>query len=209
MQKGRVLRLQCGGVFDFFRKNLFLLSVIIIFTIGFLVGIFGFDSIKSLKNFSDDYISDYISLRTGYGFGGIFVNSLMEFLSLMFVMFLLGTSLFGVITVPCAILIKGILSGGITSYLYSFHGLKGIAFNAVILIPPTIIFLIILLVSSRESVRFSIKLSSLTLSRTLPFNLSSDFKDYTVKYLILSASTLVCAFIDAIISSGLIEHFTL
>ncbi len=209
MQKGRVLSIRNFGILEFFKKNSFLLTVTLIFTIGFFVGIFTQNNFSYLKSYSNEYITDYIFLRTSEKFGVIFINSLFGFLSSLFILFLLGASLFGVVTVPSALFIKGLLQGGITAFLYSSYSLKGIAFNAVIIIPPTLIFLIILILASRESVRFSIKFSSITLPKTLPLNLSVDFKDYTIKYLILSLSTVACAFIDAMISKGLIKHFTL
>ncbi len=209
MQKGRVLSIKSFGIFEFLKNNSFLFTVTIILTIGFLVGTFSQNNFSFLKSYSADFIAEYISLRSDTNFGSIFFSSLIGFLSELFVLFLLGASLFGIITVPAALFVKGILLGGITAYLYSTFSLKGIAFNAVIIIPPTIIFLIILLMCSRESVRFSIKFSSLTLPKSLPINLALDFKEYTLKYLVLALSTLVCAFIDAIISTGLIKHFTL
>ncbi|MBQ4118926.1 MAG: hypothetical protein IJD45_00880 [Clostridia bacterium] len=209
MQKGRVLSIKSYGIFEFLKNNSFLLTVTLIFTIGFFVGIFTHNNLSFLKSYSNDYIAEYILLRTSESFGTIFINSMFAFLSALFIFFILGASLFGVVTVPSALFIKGLLQGSITAFLYSSYSLKGIAFNAVIIIPPTLIFLIILILASRESVRFSIKFSSLTLPKTLPINLSVDFKDYTIKYLILALSTVVCALIDAIVSSGLIKHFTL
>ena len=209
MQKGRVLSIKSFGILEFFKNNSFLIIVTVIFTIGFFIGIFSINSFSYLKGYSTDYIAEYISLRSDTSFGSIFISSFFGFLSELFVLFLLGASLFGIITVPAAMLIKGITLGGVTAYLYSTFSLKGIAFNAVIIIPPTLVFLIFLLLCTRESVRFSIKLSSLTLPKGLPVNLALDFKDYTIKYLILALSTVVCALIDAIISTGLIKHFTL
>ncbi len=209
MQKGRVLRLRGFGVLDFLKKNSFLITVTLIFTVGFFIGIFTLDNFIGLKRYSENYVSDYISFRINSGFWSVFLNSFLKYCAMLFILFLLGTSLFGIIIAPTAILVKGIINGGISSYLYSQYALKGIAFNAVIFIPPTITFLIVLLIGTRESVKFSLKLSSLTLSKTFPFNLSEYFKNYTLKYLILMACALACALLDAIISNGFIKHFTL
>lgn len=209
MQKGKVLRIQSFGILDFFKKNSFLLAVTFIFTVGVFIGVLSFGSYERLEDYATDYITEYITLRQNSSFGGIFLDSLLESLSILFLFFLLGASLFGVITVPSAVLLKGMLQGGVTAYLYSAHGLRGIAFNAIILIPSTLVFLIVIIVACRESVRFSLKFSSLTLNKTIPFNMAEDFKEYSIKYLILAAVSLVCALIDAAISSGLIKHFTL
>lgn len=209
MQKGRVLSLRSFGILEFFKTNSFLLTVTLVFTVGFFIGIFLENNFSFLKTYSQDYITDYILIRSSASFGRVFIHSLFEFLSVLFLLFLLGASLFGVVTVPSVLIIKGVLQGGVMAYLYSAYSLKGIAFNAVIIIPPILIFLIIMIFGSRESIRLSLKFSSLTLPKTLPINLSDDFKDYTLKYFVLALSTVVCALIDAIISTGLIKHFTL
>ena len=127
---------------------------------------------------------------------------------MLFLAFLLGASVFGVITVPCFVLIKGFIYGGITAYLYSEFALKGIAFNAVVFIPSIIIFIIVWLVASREAIRFSLKLSSLTLNNTMPFSLSDDFKDYGIKYLIFAAVVILSALADACISVSVLKYFS-
>ncbi len=208
MQKGKVFRLQSFGFIEFFKKNSFLFIMTMIFAIGVIIGVFTIGSFDYLKDYSKEYISDYITLRQS-SFGSVLFNSLLSSLSVLFLFFLLGASLFGVVTVPSCILLKGLLQGGVTAYLYSIYGIKGIAFNTIILIPSTFIFIIVLLVACRESVKFSLKFSSLTLNKTLPFNMSEDFKDYSIKYLILAVCCFVCALVDAAISVGLIKHFTL
>ena len=145
MQKGRVLSIKSFGIIEFLKNNSFLLTVTVIFTIGFLIGIFSENGFEFLKTYSSDYITEYIAMRSNSTFVSVFFHSLFEFLSLLFILFLLGASLFGVVTVPSAVLIKGVLQGGVTAYLYSAYSLKGIAFNAVIIIPPILIFLIIMI----------------------------------------------------------------
>ena len=209
MQKGRVLRINSFGVIEFFRKNSFFLTIAFIFTLGVVIGVFTVENFEYLKNYAKQYITDYIELRQLNGFWTVFLDSLLSALSQLFLFFVLGTSLFGVITVPSGVLLKGMLQGGITAYTYSAFGLRGIAFNAIILVPATVVLLIVLMVGSRESVKFSLKVSSLTLNKTLPFNLSQDFKDYSVKYLILAVCCIIYGILDAVISKGLIKHFSL
>ncbi len=209
MQKGRVLKINSFGVADFFRKNYFLITVFLLLVIGIFIGVFTCERFKALSQYANSFIADFIAERSGADFSRILIGSFLESFALLFMFFLLGASLFGVVTVPSLILVKGILLGGTTSYLYSTFGVKGVAFNAVILIPSTILILIVLLISARESMIFSIKLSSLTLAKTLPFNLSQDFKNYGIKYLVLAAFCFLGAVIDALVSTGLLRHFNL
>ena len=209
MRKGRVFRINAFSFFEFFKKNSFLFTITLFFTIGVFIGVFSLGGFNYLKNYSDNYITDYLLLRQNTGFGGIFFKSLLNNLSVLFIFFLLGTSLFGLITVPVCIVFKGLLQGGVISFLYATYGIKGVAFNAIILIPSTVVFVITLLVACRESVRFSLKFASLTLNKTMPFNMAQDFKEYSTKYLLFSGGCLLAAFIDALVSTGLIKHFTL
>ena len=135
--------------------------------------------------------------------------SAIDFWAVLFFVFFLGTSLFGVITVPCLVVLKGFLYGGITAYLYSEYSLKGVTFNALVFVPSVIIFIVVMLVAARESIRFSLKLSSLTLNRTLPFSLSQNFKDYSVKYIIFAVIVIFSSLIDALISRGILKYFDL
>ncbi len=209
MHKGRVLSLRQFGITDFFKKNSFLLFLLSALIFGVFLGVFLFDDVAFLSDFPKDFIDDFISSRADKGFIGILFSSALEFWAVLFLVFLLGASLFGVVTVPSLVILNGFFYGGITAYLYSEHGLKGVAFNAMVFIPSIIVFIIVLLVSSRESIRFSIRLSSLTLNKTMPFSLSQDFKDYCIKFLIFAFAVIFSSLIDAFVSSGLLKHFTI
>lgn len=209
MQMGRVLSLRKFGIAEFFQKNSFLIILTICFTLGVFLGVFIFDDISALENYPQKYIEEYILARTDRSFIKILFVSAVEFWAVLFLTFFLGTSLFGVITVPFLLILKGFLYGGITAFLYSTHALKGVAFNAVVFVPSVIVFIIVLLVAARESIRFSLKLSSLTLNRTLPFSLSQNFKDYSIKYLIFAMVVIFSSLIDALISVGILKYFSL
>lgn len=209
MKKGRVVSLRSFGITEFLQKNSFLLIILFFLIFGIVLGIFIFEDFKILEDYPKQYVTDYINNRINVSFGKILIVSTLDSLLVLFIVFLLGASLFGVVTVPAAVTIKGFFSGGITAFLYSQYGLKGIVFNAIIYIPSTIIFIVIILVASREAIRFSMKISSLTLNKTLPFNLSNEFREYCIKYLIFSGVTFFSAFVDALISLGFIEKFSL
>ena len=209
MQKGRVFSLRKFGITEFFQKNSFLIILTICFILGIFLGVFIFDDISALKNYPQKYIEEYILARTDMPFLKILFISSVEFWAVLFFTFFLGTSLFGVITVPFLLILKGFLYGGITAFLYSTYALKGVAFNAVVFVPSVIIFIIVLLIAARESIRFSMKLSSLTLNKTLPFNLSQNFKDYCIKYLIFAVVVIFSSLIDALISVGILKYFSL
>lgn len=209
MQKGRVLSLRRFGIAEFLNKNMFLISILSFLVLGMVLGVFLFDNISTLNEYSAEYLAEYIEQRTNVAFLKMLLDSFVDALAVLFIFFILGASLFGVITVPLAITLKGFLQGAVTAYIYSHYGLKGIAFNAVIFIPSSIIFLIVLLLAGRESIKFSLKITSLTLPKTMPLNLTFDFKKYSTKYLLYVFLSFLSAFIDSVLSVGLMKYFSL
>jgi stage II sporulation protein M len=209
MQKGRVLRFKSFGVFEFLQKNSILLICLLFLIIGIFLGNFYYNHTENLGNYFKDYIAEFVEIRSNSSFLQILWSSFCEFSAVLFFLFFLGASLFGVVTLPISMLLRGFFQGAISSVLYSEYGLKGIAFNAVVFIPATLGFVIVMLLAGRESVKFSLKISRLTLSSSMPQNLSNDFREYSIKYLIFLAFTFASSLLDAIITSGLVKNITL
>lgn len=209
MQRGKVLSFKRFGFLEFVTNNIYLLVILLFLILGIVLGTFLFDDFSKITTYSKDYITEYIDLRTNNEFFKIFINSFFSSVSVLFLFFVLGASVFGIVTIPIAMLVKGFLQGVVGAFLYAEYALKGVAFNAVIYLPSTIIFIIVLLLASRESVNFSLKISSLTIPKTMPLNLAFDFKNYSVKYLLFVFGTVLSALLDSIISVSLIEYFTL
>lgn len=208
MPRGRVIRFKGFAIGEFFKKNYFLMTVFLLFVIGIILGVFLFEKNSILSDFAKNYMTNFIDSRTDISFWGILFSSFLNSLAQLFLMFLLGASLFGVVTIPAVIIFKGFIQGLATAYLYSSYALKGVAFNAIVYIPATLVFIIILMVSAKESVRFSLKISSLMLSKTMPLNLSFEFKDYCVKFLTFCGFTLLSSFLDAITGSTILTNFS-
>jgi len=208
MQKGRVLSLRRFGIGDFLKQNSFLIILSFCFIVGVLLGTFFFKDIKFLSEYPKNFINNYISLRSDKSFIYILFSSALSFWSVLFLTFLFGCGFFGVVAVPCIVILQGFFNGGITAYLYFEFALKGIAFNAVVYVPSILVFTIVLIVASRESIRFSLKLSGLTLNKTMPFDLSENFKDFGIKYIIFAIVTFLSSLIDAGISATVMKYFT-
>lgn len=208
MKKGRVVSLSRFGILDFFRKNTFLLIIFSILIIGIIIGVFLFNKFGFLQEYFSEYITEYINSRMGVVFGKVFIESYLATMSVLFLVFLLGASLFGIVTVPTLVALNGFFQGCVTAHLYSNYGLKGVAFNAIIYIPSMIVFLMVFSLASRESIRFSTKITSLTLSKSLPCNLADDFRDYGIKYIIFAIIIAFSSIIDALLSVGLLKYFT-
>ncbi len=207
MQRGKVLNLSRLKIADFFIKNKVLILCLLLFLVGIIFGIFSVGKYENLNGFSKNFINEFISLRESEKFSKILINSFFHYLIILVVFAVFGTSMFGAITVPFLLCVIGVFHGNVTAYLYSEFALKGIAFNAVIFIPSVIIFLIVLLLACKKSANFSIKLSSLTFSKSFSFNFSVEFKKFTIMFLIFLAAVFICAIVDAIIACSFIKYF--
>ena len=209
MRKGTVINLNGYKFIEFLAKNNTIIILVIFLITGLIIGTFGVKGIEALSNYSKTYLENFISDRTGASFLNIVANSFVSSISVIMIAYVLGSSMFGVVLVPLFITFRGVLCGGINAVLYSAYAVKGIAFNAVILIPSTIIFIIALLLASGESVKFSLKITKATLPKTVSTNLNADFKMYGCKYIMLCFVVLLSAIIDGVLSSSFLEYFKL
>ena len=151
----------------------------------------------------------YLSVRLGKSVFSILISSFLFAASVLVGMFLCGSSMLGVVLSPLAVFFGGFFCGSFCSYLYSQFSLKGIAFNAVIIIPSFIILIVCIIFSACDSVKFSLVLAKLTLPSTYPVNLYLDFKRYCGRYLIFVALCLISGLVDSVLSHSFLKLFDL
>ncbi len=207
MQHGRVLNFSKIKIFEFLKSNLYLFIGFSFLIIGAVLGLIIFDDFKLLNNFIKHYFENYIDLRQSAKFIKIVLISFAKSLSVFMILFMAGTSLFGVITVPLSVLICGVFYGSSVAYLYAEFALKGVAFNAVIFLPSSLVLLIFLIFASRFSLIFSVELARLTLPNSMRGDLFLQFKDYSIKFLLLALGSISAALIDGLTATGMLRFF--
>lgn len=209
MQRGKVLNLSRLRFTEVLFKNKLLIISLAVFLAGIIFGIISIGKYKNLTDFSSGFITEFMDLRNTEKFSKILLSSFFNSVTVLIVFAVFGTSMFGVVTVPFLLSVIGVIYGNITAYLYSEFALKGIAFNAVIFLPSVIVFLIVLLLASKEAVNFSLKISSLTFSKSGLYNLTLEFKKFLISFLLFISAALVSSIIDAVISCSFIKYFQL
>lgn len=209
MQRGKVLNLSRLRFTEVLFKNKLLIISLAVFLAGIIFGIISVGKYKNLTDFSSGFITEFMNLRNTEKFSKILLSSFFNSVTVLIVFAVFGTSMFGVVTVPFLLSVIGVIYGNITAYLYSEFALKGIAFNAVIFLPSVIVFLIVLLLASKEAVNFSLKISSLTFSKSGLYNLTLEFKKFLISFLLFISAALVSSLIDAVISCSFIKYFQL
>lgn len=207
MKRSTVFSLRQIGITDFFNKNKTFLLMCLIFIAGCIVSSYIYPENEKLQGIISDNFNNFISHRVGKKFFAVFINSFLEFAFYMLIVFLGGSTMFGVVLIPFVVLIKGLYYGGFSALLYTNFTLKGVAFNALIYIPPTIIFMLCIFFAAKESINFSLKLARISLSNCPSTNISVDFKNYCSKFLLFLFVSIISALVDAGLSTSLIQFF--
>lgn len=208
MRRSTVVSLNSLRVLEFLRNNHTLLLLTAFYIIGMVVGTVSLNSSERAQKMAESALESYIKVRSGESFVHIMLNSASSSYLMLLLVFIGGASMLGVIVVPLLIAYRGFWYGILSALLYSTYSLKGIAFNAVLIIPSSVLFLICLLMSARESVGFSLVIARLTLPKTAPASLYVDFKNYCGRYLIICVVSVLPAILDALMSGSFMDYFS-
>ena len=162
-----------------------------------------------ISKYSATYVERFVSLRSGESFLSVALSSFMGSALVLLVIFAAGTSMMGVVLVPFLAVLRGVFYGGVSALLYSEYAVKGIAFNAVLIVPSAFIFVVALLLAARESVRFSLLIAKMSLPGSPSVNLAFDFKNYCGRYLFIALIALASALTDAVLSCSFMDSLIL
>ena len=209
MRKGKVLSLKNLKFTEFIAKNNILAVLVILITAGIAVGIFTESKLQVLSRYSASYVERFVALRSGESFLSVALSSFMSSALVLLALFAAGTSMLGVILVPFLAALRGVFYGGVSALLYSENSVKGIAINAVLIVPSAFVFVIALLLAARESMRFSLLIAKMSLPGAPSVNLSFDFKNYCGRYLFIALIALASALTDAVLSCSFLDSLIL
>ena len=209
MQKGKVLSLKNFKLADFVARNNILTILVVLIAGGVSIGIFTQSKIQLLSEYSADYLERFIALRSGESFISVALSSFMGSALVLLLLFAAGTSMLGIVLVPLLTSVRGAFFGGVSALLYSQYSVKGIAFNAVLIIPSAFVFVIALLLAARESMRFSVLIAKISLPGSPSVNLAFDFKNYCGRYLFIALIVLASALVDAVLSCSFLDSLIL
>lgn len=205
MQRTTIYKNKKERFFSIIVKNNGLLLIFTFLIIGLLIGAI---SDKIGLSFNAESFNNYLNLRQNKSFFYIFLNSFLSILPFYAVSFFAGTCMAGTFISPAILLYRGYLLGSLIGYLYLNHGIIGILFNVLLIIPTAVISSIALILSSREAFLFSLALSKLVFpGKVIEKNLFEDFKLYTKRQLIWSLLFLLSCLVDALFSISFLRFF--
>lgn len=207
MRKGIIVNLKRFKVLDYVTLNKIFIVLCIVFISGIAIGSIVLSKNNWLSQTTESLFKSYISVHSGNAFFKKLLVCFSRYLIVLVLYFLSGSSMLGVAVTPFITVWQGILFGSLSAHLYSSHGLSGIAFNAIILIPPSVIFTVCCFFAARYAIDFSLLIAKLTLPRSKPASLYINFKNYCGKYLIFIAVSLICAIIDIVLNLLFLKFF--
>lgn len=207
MKRSGIVNLRNFRFLEQIAKNRLLIMLCVLFFIGVIAGSASRAESASLTSLAKNGIEQLTSERAGKKPGTVFLDSAAGSMLYMLAIFAAGTSMMGLIISPLAVAWRGFYYGLMTSYLYSEFALRGIAFNAIVLIPPALFSLIGIVLGARESISFSLVIAKLTLPRSAPMSLFSDFRIYCIRFSLFIIAVLLSALTDVCVSHFFIGFF--
>ena len=195
------------SLFEVINQNNSLIFMSFSLLLGFLAGVLIFKTKNTVSGYySKEFILLYNKLNSG--FVSALLNSLLEQLPYAAAIFLSGTCMVGAVLVPSTLLIRGAVYGMMMAYAYFAHGLLGIVFSLLILIPAAVIASIGIILSAREALGFSLSLARLALPDAKKPRIEQDFKLYSLRQIFVLIFFVASAFIQALMSVSFISFFS-
>lgn len=207
MRRTTLLNLHKFKLTDIFAGNKVLILTIFFFLTGVFISVVLRGNNQTVSALGGRLYEIYRQQHFELEFLSVFSNTVIFNLLILCICFTAGTSMFGVLLSPLICFFYGGIFGSLASYMCVTYLLKGIAFNAVVLIPGYIISAIVLLFASREAILFSYSVSGLTFNNGIHNDLPYKFKGYCIKFLIMAVFNILSAILDGVFSSSLIKIF--
>ncbi len=207
MKKGIILSFKKFELLNYVTQNKIIILLTFVYIIGLIIGSTTLSKDNQIMINANNFLNDYLTLHNTANFFNKTINIFIRNLAFLLLYYLCGASMFGVVAVPFLLFWQGILFGASASQLYILHGIYGVAFNAIILIPPTTIFVICCLVAAKNSINFSLFIAKLSLPNAKPLILYNHFKKYCGIYLILVGLILISAFSEIILNILFLKFF--
>lgn len=174
-------------------KILFLL-----FLIGFIYGalLVGLGQI-SLDDKIPNIYQQFVNIRLNQSIIYTFIGSITSSFILILIAFILGFCGIGQSGSLFLPLFHGLGIGFAVAHLYQNNGLNGILFTFLLIFPAQLIYILSLLLASRESLRLSNKIFKLLLPSRFIEEDAINLKLYIIRFLVISILVTLSSIIDA------------
>ncbi len=207
MRRTTIVNLNRSKFLSSIQQNKLIIIMTLFYIIGIVAGVLWVGRSNEIATLANVNFQNYLKVRSDSSIFKVFISSLMSYLPFGLISFLCGTSLVGIVLAPLAICYSGFQYGIMAGLLYTNYQLKGIAFNSLMLIPCTLIFVFGLLYAGKSAFTFSLKLAKITMPKGQAANIYNDLQIYCRQFLIIVLVFATASLIDSLMSVSFIEYF--
>ena len=188
-----------NSVFDALKKNWKVLIMLILFTVGMVLGavIIKNNNNAVISAFTDIF-KTYITARKSQSIMANFLNSLSVNSIFLLSAFVLGLCAVGIPLISVLPVIKGLGMGMLSGYMYSKFALSGLGYCVLIIYPGLIMSAFALLLSCSTAVSTSYEML-LSLSSNKTIKGEGSLKFYCTKFVLIAAITILSSVLDAVV----------
>lgn len=151
--------------------------------------------------------NDYISRLKTINIIDLFINVIRFDITFYVIVFFIGTSFIGKILVFIPPMLKALLVGYVSSYLYCEYKTNGIMFCLIALYPFLVITTSTLIFAANESAYMSNYVKDVITHKCTSDNMS--IKLYIIRFIILLAINIVCAFLNSLFIAFIVPRINL
>ena len=208
MRRSTIVNLNTRKFVNILKQDYLTVILSFVYVIGIIIGAVSIDKFSVAQTIAEQQFLGYVSARTGTAFFKIFVSAFLEILPLALLTFLCGTSLVGIALCPITVCYKGFVYGMLAGYLYKTYLLKGIAFNALVLIPGALLSAIAIIICGKLAFKFSYLLARASIPKGQSVNLYNSFQLYCRSFAFSMLLLGLSSMIDSIMSVAFLNFFT-
>lgn len=143
-----------------------------------------------IQNLKMLFLSNY-TIRASQPMLDTFMSSIISSFIFVILSIIMGLSMWGSITIPILIFFKGLGFGLSSGYIYLTYGFKGILFNLVIVLPGAFLSCLALIISSKESIKFSYNLFFSSLKKRITPNLKEYFINVCRSFIMIAIASVI------------------
>ncbi len=183
------------------KKNILLFLFCMLLFGGIVYGaLSGKNADKELLNRLDFMFNANYDIRCSKGILSAFVSSFASSVIFLLIVFLLGLSLWGGIFSAAVPFLKGYGYGLAVGFLYSSHGLWGIIYNLLIILPGAFMCSLVIAAAAQDSLKNSVKLAAYFVKAAVRDDPQIRMKKYLISMLWYLGLCAAAAVVDMLCS---------
>lgn len=188
------------------QKKIYLIFISIILISLFLGFFFYFIISDSNKELVINIQKDFFGNLDNVKYINSFISSFFSNFIYIFLIFILGLSVIGILFILLILLFKSFVIGFSISSIIGTFGFKGMILSFIYIFPHQILFLIILLLMSYYGCSFSIKLFRNIFKKSV-VNFRKLKEKYLYIFFICLGSSLVCSLYEVFVMPNILKIF--